>query len=357
MADLELREAVLKAVVGSSILEDVSVDGNFEGTVTYNKDSVWVDPAAPGFTNYTSKITDEEVVRIYLLHILCDRYEYSSDKNILEVERHYAPVGRPIGKGGRIDVLVRHAGDSGAEKNNSFMFIECKSPSKYDEDLKYLNGQLFLLSLQEQPRPKYLVYYTVECVRGKLRDRILLIDTNLFGSYDEWNAAGQPIVDALPVNYDKPPETRYANIENDRDELKTLSRSVSKENLNRIRNEIHDVIWGGGGTNNNEVFVYVTKLLLCKIYDEKETTPGEVYQFQRFGGAENPESPDLLASRINDLYKTAESEYLALPAKSEGPAFDSTRISTVKIAYVVGRLEGISVTQNDYEEEIGRAHV
>jgi type I restriction enzyme M protein len=112
------------------------------------------------------------------------------------------------------------------------------------------------------------------------------------------------------------------------------------------------VIWGGGGTNNNEVFVYIAKLILCKIYDEKEADPGEQYAFQRLGDVVSPERSSSLVERMNKLYKQAEESYLALPEPSKGVAFDATRISVDKIAYVVGRLESISMTQNRHQGDL-----
>lgn len=122
--------------------------------------------------------------------------------------------------------------------------------------------------------------------------------------------------------------------------------------FSRLREEIHDVIWGGGGTNNNEVFTYVVRLMLCKIYDEKETVPGGQFAFQRLGDEIDPESPLALTERLNDLYREAEQAYLALPQPSAGPAFDSARLSPQKLAYVVGRLEGLSVTENVHQGDL-----
>ena len=65
-----------------------------------------------------------------------------------------------------------------------------------------------------------------------------------------------------------------------------------------------------------------------------------------------PESSTSLVSRRNSLYREAEDAYLALPKPSEGPAFDTGRVSEDKVAYVVGRLEGLSVTQNEHSGDL-----
>ena len=55
---------------------------------------------------------------------------------------------------------------------------------------------------------------------------------------------------------------------------------------------------------------------------------------------------------MNDIYQQAENAYLALPRATEGPAFDPTRLSPEKLAYVVGRLEGLSVTENVHKGDL-----
>ena len=218
--------------------------------------------------------------------------------------------------------------------------------------MKFIEGQLFDLSKQELPRPRYLVYYTAELKGGQIRDRLILVDTTSFADYESWNKAGQPISDDLPARYGRPQQRRYANVESPKEHLKPLDKEATAEFFNRLRVEIHDVIWGGGGTTNNEVFVYIVKLLLCKIFDEKESEPNAEFRFQRRGDAKEPEPPPSVTARMNELYREAETAYLALPEPSSGPAFDPTRIAANKIAYVVGRLEGVSVTENVHQGDL-----
>lgn len=347
--DLNLRKALKSAIVSlsdsSKIIDGIQFDENDgSGTITYRQDAVWIDPKAPGFVQGSTAITDEELVRAYLLVRLVSEHGYAASSEVLEIERVYKAVGRP-GKGGRIDLLVRKK-EKSRTLGGAFLFIECKAPNKFDSDFPLIDGQLFRLSRQEIPRPKHLVYFTTELKNLYLRDRTILIDTDTFSDFEAWDKAGQPSVDQIPSNYGKASKRRYANVETDTEKLRALDRAAGPELFNRLQNEIHDVIWGGGGTNNNEVFVYITKLILCKIFDEKETEPGKQYRFQRFGDASIPENPDRLLARLNVFYREAEDAYLALPVPTQGPAFDPARISPEKIAYVVGKLEGISLIEN-----------
>ena len=339
-----LRKAILDNEDRRRIIASIS-----EETITYESSGVWVDPSAPGFTNTTAGLTDEELVRAYLLLKLIGPYSYKASPEILELERVYKPVGRPTGKGGRADLLVRQTKRKGGE---CFLFVECKSPEAFDRDFRYIDGQLFRLSLQEQPRPRYLLYYTVDLRSGQLRDRVVLVDTDTFPDFESWDSAGQPITDVIPSRYDRPKRRRFANVDIESAQHQPLDKTSTPAVFSRLREEIHDVIWGGGGTNNNEVFTYIVKLILCKIYDEKETVPNGQFQFQRLGDEIEPESPSALAERLNRLYRDAEQAYLAMPQASEGPAFDTTRLSPEKLAYVVGRLERLSVTENVHHGDL-----
>ena len=331
-----LRDAILESSVNPKVVDSITED-----ELTYNPAAVWIDPQAPGWRGTTTVLNDEELVRAYLLTKLAGYYGYTPAPEVFEVERVYQPVGRPTGKGGRADVLLRRAND-----RSCFLFIECKTPDTYDRDLKFIDGQLFRLSLQEQPRPRYLMYYTVQFADTELRNRLILIDTDTFSDYSSWDQAGQPIADQIPANYGRARKKLFANIDIETDGYKPLDKAATGETFSRLREELHNVIWGGGGTNNNEVFTYLVKLILCKIFDEKETKPGGEFRFQRLGNVDEPEAASNLADRINSLYHEAEGAYLSLPIPSESAAFDPARLSPQKLAYVVGRLEGLSVTEN-----------
>jgi type I restriction-modification system DNA methylase subunit len=342
--DLELRRAVKAALDlnpdARKVIRSIEMDDAGLGSIAYHPDAVGVHPSAPGFSGSTTAIGDEEMVRAYLLTALAGELGYRAEPEVLQIEQVYKAVGRP-GKGGRADVLVRRP-PSGGEPGDAFLFVECKSPADYDRDLKLVDGQLFRLSLQEVPRPRYLVYFTVELKAGRLRPRKLVVDTERYGGYEEWDAAGQPALDVIPGRYGRARKRRFGNVPEATDEHQPLDRAVTPAVFNRLQAELHDVIWGGGGTNNNEVFIYIAKLILAKICDERGTPKEASYEFQRF----ESEEPEELTGRMNRLYEDAEREYMGLPEPSGGPAFDTSRISAEKLAFVVGRLEGISLTEN-----------
>ena len=349
---LKVADAI-RAMPGSkSVIKRINIKDDGSGTIEYNAQGVLVESGTPGFRGTITDIHDEEMVRAYLLAKLVTEYGYRASPHIIEIERKYGPVGRPIGKGGRVDVFVRKPSRNGSI-GEGFLFIECKAPDCFDDQYReMIDGQLFKLSRQEEPRPKYLIYFTVELKGGALRERLVLIDTASFATFELWDKAGQPITDTIPRRYGRPTKRRYANVEAETKRYRALDKTATKETFNALQRVVHDVIWGGGGTNSNEVFVYITKLVLCKIFDEKEAQPGSEYQFQRLGDEVEPELAIDLLNRMNLLYSEAEKKYLALPEATRGPAFESGRIPPDKIAYVVGRLEGISITENNHEGDI-----
>ena len=262
------------------------------------------------------------MVRAFLGAKLACEYGYKASPEIIELERKYEPVGRPIGKGGRVDIFVRRP-KSGRRSGSGFLFIECKAPEQFDKEYSSLiDGQLFRLSRQEEPRPKYLVYFTVELKGAILREQLVLIDTAVFSTFADWDKSGQPVTDTIPYNYGRPRKRRYANVDMDTKTKRSLDKTATSATFAALQRVLHDVIWGGGGTHSNEVFVYITKLILSKIYDEREAQPNAEYRFQRLGDEIVPEDPLDLLDRLNILYAEAEQTYLALPRASSGPAFD-----------------------------------
>ncbi len=260
--DRDLRVAIADAILAhpdhDQVLQDLTLNEDGTGSITYRTSAFWIDPSAPGFTDGRTAVGDEELVRAYLLLQLSQELGYTADGRRIEVERVYKAVGRP-GKGGRVDILVRGTKEDPSSRDG-FLFIECKAPDKFDEDARYIDGQLFRLSRQEPVRPRHLVYYTVELKAGALRERLILIDTATYSDFVDWDSAGQPITDAIPAAYGIATKRLYGNVPEEGRELRPLDVEVSAFQFSRLRNELHDVIWGGGGTNNNEVFVLITRL-------------------------------------------------------------------------------------------------
>lgn len=316
-----------------------------KGSVTYNPEFISVPNNTPGFNGTTTSLNDEEIIRALLLLRLCGEYKYPMKESRIVLEKAYEAPGRPQRgvKGGRIDIILHD------RKGKAFLFIECKKPQSYVADQKMISGQLFQLSKLETPRPKLLVFITIADIGSSLQEKAIVVSTDNFETYEEWDDAGKPSGNSIPIAYGAKIRRSYAFVEKETSRYIPLSISSDSRTFSSLVENLHDVLWGGGGTNSNEVFAIITRLFLCKIYDEKETKPNHEYLFQRKYCGDIAESSDDLLDRMNQLYKEAEKGYLATD-ESDNVAFDKTRIKPSKVAYVVSALEGISITQNEYNE-------
>ena len=112
---------------------------------------------------------------------------------------------------------------------------------------------------------------------------------------------------------------------------------------------LHNVLWGGGGTDDNDIFAYLTNLILAKVQDESEKKRGEKYDFQIFSfeKAEEEifETNEELFARINSLYKRALEQRLNILDKAElekSFVLDTKKFSLNKLKYTVAELERFS---------------
>ncbi len=279
---------------------------------------------------------DEELVRGYLITKLVNELGYKEES--IELETEY-DIGRPKVNKPRIDVVVRD------EKGNAFLYIELKSPQDYEKDKdEVIEKQLFNLASQEQgqgKKVKYLVLYTVEVIGEEIKDKCILIDYEKFKSFDSWKEI-RDFADELPARYGKAQKEPYV-----KGGAKDLDTNFTHEQLDGLRKNLHNVLWGGGGTNDNEIFASLTRLILAKIQDESERKKGEKYEFQvlSFRDGESFESGQDLFNKMNELYRRALKERLNIVDKdelSESFVIDKKKFSPNKLKYTVAELERFS---------------
>jgi len=283
---------------------------------------------------------DEEAVRSFVLTRLVNELGYASSR--IEIEREYT-AGRPHTITSRIDIIVRDAG------GNAFLFIELKSPSDYaviDKDA-VIGEQLYKLAGMERTEGnsvKYLVLYTVSESGGKLNDECVIIDSDKFPTFNEWVEADRESVNDLPIRYGKAQKRPYVKASE-----KDLETDFTHDTLDRLQIDLHNVLWGGGGTDDNEVFASLTNLILAKIQDEDEKEDGNVYDFQSLAfakdGDDEFESNEILFDRINELYRRALKAKLYITNDAElGKSYviDTKKFSLSKLKYTVQKFEGLS---------------
>ena len=281
---------------------------------------------------------EEELVRAYLLHKLTTELGYKAEN--IEIEKEY-DIGRPKVNKPRIDVVVRD------KEGNAFLYIELKSPQDYEKDKdQVIEKQLFNLASQEVGegvKVKYLVLYSIEVVAGKIKDKCLLIDYGKYSSFSEWEKARDSI-DQLPARYEKAVKEPYI-----KGGKKDLEKNFDHAKLETKRKNLHNVLWGGGGTDDNDVFSSLVNIILAKIQDESEKEDGKTYDFQIFAYARKDdeafETNDELFVRINNLYKRALKQRLNITNEQElveSFVVDRKKFSLAKLKYTVSELESFS---------------
>ena len=278
----------------------------------------------------------EEYVRIWIVIKLVNELGYKLEN--IELEKQY-DLGRPKVHKPRIDVIVRD------EKGNAFLYIELKSPQDYEKDKdEVIEKQLFNLAAQEKgegKEVKYLVLYTIETDQEAIKDKCILIDYEKFSSFDAWKEA-RDFTNKLPARYGRAQKEPYT-----KSGSKDLETSFTHEQLDGLRKNLHNVLWGGGGTDDNDIFSSLVNIILAKIQDESEKQTGEKYDFQIFSfkDGESFESNEELFGRINELYRKALRKKLNIGDETKlkkSFVIDENKFSLNKLKYTVSELERFS---------------
>lgn len=283
---------------------------------------------------------DEEIVRAYLIQRLINELDYKPE--YIEIEKRYS-IGRPKTSKAEIDVIVRD------NKEGAFLFIEVKAPDKFESDKELIKGQLFDLAHQEKD-VKYLAYYTIDFKDDKCIDKAIIIDFKQFPDYHDWINAGAPSVGSeLQGGYGKPKKPPYKKGNPKYD----LRKDLTPQELKSLATQLHNVLWGGGGTTDTEIFNSLVDLILAKIYDEDVRKVGEEYEFQVKGyqgknGNFETEQPEALFGRINKLYRQALKYKLNIDDERKLEKIfvvNEEKFPLSKLVYTVQQLESISLLE------------
>ena len=279
---------------------------------------------------------DEELVRGYIITKLVNELGYKEEN--IEIEKEY-DIGRPKVNKPRIDVIVRN------ENGDAFLYIELKSPQDYEKDKdEVIEKQLFNLASQEKgqgKKVKYLVLYTVEIVENEIKDKCIIIDYDKFASFDSWKEI-RDFSDELPARYGKAQKEPFI-----KGGKKDLDTTFTHDQLDSLRKNLHNVLWGGGGADDNDIFSSLVNIILAKIQDESEKEDGKEYDFQirSFKDGESFESNEELFERINELYKRALKQRLNITDEAKlkkSFVIDENKLSLAKLKYAVSELERFS---------------
>ncbi|MBG9775871.1 restriction endonuclease subunit M [Brevibacillus laterosporus] len=285
----------------------------------------------------------EEFVRAFLTSKLVNELNYRPER--IEFEREYISAGRKKDNKPRIDMLLKD------KDGNIFFFIELKSPTRFElEKEEAIEKQLYLVANNEERPIKYLVYYTVVERNGELVDELVIIDKEKYPTFSDWKDASEPSSsDKLPARYEKALKEPYV-----KNGKKDLYKNISLFELDGIRETLHNVLWGGGGTDDNEIFSSLVNIILAKIQDEKERNRGEQYLFQVLQysseGSDDTEqeNPESVFKRVNELYRRALVQRLNIEEKKakKSNVINEEKFSLAKLAFTVQQLEKYSFTDS-----------
>ncbi len=244
-------------------------------------------------------------------------------------------------KGNSISLSVKQTQENalGREK------VVFKSP-EYDVKDKdeVIEKLLFNLASQEKGqgnKVKYLVLYTFELIEKEIKDKCILIDYEKFTSFDSWKET-RDFADEIPERYGKAQKEPFVKNGN-----KDLETNFSNEQLDVLRRNLHNVLWGGGGTDDNDIFSSLVNIILAKIQDESEKKNGEKYDFQIFSFKDGGsfESNEHLFERINTLYRRALKQRLNIVDEKKlkkSFVIDENKFSLNKLKYAITELERLS---------------
>lgn len=314
------------------------------GTVKYVRDSGIVFYESSLWSG-TRILNDEEYVRAYLVVRLIRELGYPPHS--LELEYTYT-IGRPSATSAQIDVRVLDRRNPRAKTPDTFMLIEVKRPGDFGTYGRYIEDQLFAPARDEYPRGnRYGIWYTVNVHAGRAIDRCIVVDTRKYFEHEDWVAAGEPGHNfEIPDAYGAIRKQPYIK------GVHPLRTDVDRAEMSRLQKDLHNRLWGGK-LGDNDVFRNVVKLLLAKIYDEKQRKDGEPYRFQVEVRDGTPESSEQITAKVRALYSDALRHHFRYDKKQiEQSAINETQLPPNKIAYVVEQLEGISIVENSYDDDL-----
>lgn len=254
------------------------------------------------------KNPEEKVRAAYFSELVLD-YQYPKERINFEV---IVPRRTPED---RADIVV-YEDD---ELKKPYLVVECKKDGISDAEFKQAIEQVF--GNANSLRAKYAIV-----VAGTTRTAFDV--AGFKPSEREKN-----VISDIPKKYGKAPRYRFIK----GDPVNDI-KIVSKEELIRALEKSHDTVWQGGRLAPTTAFDEVSKLLFCKLKDEKDTPKGKPYKFQ-IGTHETAEE---VFKRIDEIYQKAKQQ--------DAEVFKEDIRLDPKIVYsVVEHLQGINFNRTDLD--------
>jgi type I restriction enzyme M protein len=260
--------------------------------------------------NYSTSFKNpEETIRAaYFVELVLD-YSYPQKRIDMEVT---VPRRTPED---RADIVV-YEDD---ECMNPFLVVECKRDGITDAQFKQAIEQAF--GNANSLRSKY-----ASVVAGNTRTAF---DIARFKPSER----DKNVIADIPQKYGEAPKYKFIKGDKDRD-LKVVSR----DELIKALKKCHDTVWEGGKRAPTDAFDEVSKLLFCKLRDEKYKVNGDIYDFQ-IGTKETIEE---VYKRVNTIYQKAKRE-------DEDVFREDIRVEPAIVYAVVEHLQELAINKIDLD--------
>ena len=263
--------------------------------------------------DYTTSFKNpEEKVRGAYFVELVDTYKYPTNRIKFEVT---VPRRTPSD---RADIVVYE--DDECKK--PFLIVECKKDGITDAEFRQAIEQAF---------------GNANSIRGKLA---IVVAGTTRTAFDvagfKPNEREKNVISDIPIKYGKIPKYKFfKGVEN-----KGL-KIVPREDLIKVLDKAHDTVWQGGKLAPTTAFDEISKLLFCKLQEEKERTitkKGEPYKFQ----IGTHESAEEVFKRVDSIYQNAK-------LKDAEVFKEDIRLEPNVVYSVVEHLQSINFNETDLD--------
>ncbi len=248
--------------------------GKQEGLITLTDDNARITYHCSREYSTSFKNPEETVRASYFVELILD-YQYPKNQIDIEVT---VPRRTPED---RADIVIYEDDDL----KTPYLIVECKKDGVTDAEFKQAIEQAF--GNANSLRAKFATV-----VAGTTKTAFDI--AGFKPSEREKN-----VIADIPVKYGRTPKYRFIKGEEGK-ELKT----VSKDELITALGKSHDTVWQGGKLAPTTAFDEVSKLLFCKLRDEKLIKRDEPYKFQ----IGTHETADEVFKRVNSIYLKAKQE-------------------------------------------------
>ena len=260
----------------------------------------------------TSFKNPEEIVRAAYFVELVNDYAYPKERIDIEVT---VPRRTPED---RADIIV-YEDD---ELKKPFIVVECKRDGISDAEFKQAIEQAF---------------GNANSIRSKYATVIAGITRTAFDvSGFKPGERAKNVISDIPKKYGKTPKYRFIKGTKDKE-----LRVVPKDDLIKALEKAHDTVWQGGKLAPTAAFDEVSKLLFCKLQDEKDSTitkKSDPYKFQ----IGTHEDSKVVFDRISGIYQKAK--------QKDAEVFkEDVKLEPSVVYSVVEHLQSINFNKTDLD--------